>query len=115
MAWSGAGYVWGVQSGSSVGAGAGSSVGARAGSSVGAGAGSSPGWGAGAGSVVGSGAGAGSSVGAGVSVSWAVAAKGEMMKLAATVAMIAILRSEELTSELQSLMRISYAVFCFKK
>src|SRR3546814_8254154 len=27
----------------------------------------------------------------------------------------AIVRSEELTSELQSLMRISYAVFCLKK
>src|SRR3546814_9849890 len=31
------------------------------------------------------------------------------------VAMLAILRSEEHTSELQSLMRISYAVFCLKK
>src|SRR3546814_2533775 len=31
------------------------------------------------------------------------------------VALLAIYRSEEHTSELQSLMRISYAVFCFKK
>src|SRR3546814_6929149 len=31
------------------------------------------------------------------------------------VAALAILRSEEHTSELQSLMRISYAVFCLKK
>src|SRR3546814_1011302 len=30
-------------------------------------------------------------------------------------ALIALLRSEEHTSELQSLMRISYAVFCLKK
>src|SRR3546814_6045499 len=30
-------------------------------------------------------------------------------------AMIAVVRSEEHTSELQSLMRISYAVFCLKK
>src|SRR3546814_8658893 len=31
------------------------------------------------------------------------------------VGMAAVLRSEEHTSELQSLMRISYAVFCLKK
>src|SRR3546814_5939760 len=31
------------------------------------------------------------------------------------VPVVAILRSEEHTSELQSLMRISYAVFCLKK
>src|SRR3546814_9143054 len=31
------------------------------------------------------------------------------------VAFVAVLRSEEHTSELQSLMRISYAVFCLKK
>src|SRR3546814_1597332 len=31
------------------------------------------------------------------------------------LAMLVMLRSEEHTSELQSLMRISYAVFCFKK
>src|SRR3546814_8401035 len=37
-------------------------------------------------------------------------------KLAATLAAVAVsLRSEEHTSELQSLMRISYAVFCLKK
>src|SRR3546814_3750659 len=32
-----------------------------------------------------------------------------------TMAVIAVARSEEHTSELQSLMRISYAVFCLKK
>src|SRR3546814_2347440 len=31
------------------------------------------------------------------------------------VALVSVLRSEEHTSELQSLMRISYAVFCLKK
>src|SRR3546814_7097341 len=35
--------------------------------------------------------------------------------LAATVVAELLLRSEEHTSELQSLMRISYAVFCLKK
>src|SRR3546814_3607275 len=35
--------------------------------------------------------------------------------LAATVAHMCVNRSEEHTSELQSLMRISYAVFCLKK
>src|SRR3546814_8285401 len=35
--------------------------------------------------------------------------------LAAHVDLLADLRSEEHTSELQSLMRISYAVFCLKK
>src|SRR3546814_6624897 len=35
--------------------------------------------------------------------------------LAATLVQLAISRSEEHTSELQSLMRISYAVFCLKK
>src|SRR3546814_7075133 len=34
---------------------------------------------------------------------------------AATVDMLERIRSEEHTSELQSLMRISYAVFCLKK
>src|SRR3546814_2126461 len=34
---------------------------------------------------------------------------------ASWVTMITVLRSEEHTSELQSLMRISYAVFCLKK
>src|SRR3546814_10349589 len=33
----------------------------------------------------------------------------------ASVASVALARSEEHTSELQSLMRISYAVFCLKK
>src|SRR3546814_4816677 len=36
-------------------------------------------------------------------------------RAAHTIPMIALLRSEEHTSELQSLMRISYAVFCLKK
>src|SRR3546814_6370029 len=36
-------------------------------------------------------------------------------QLAATGAGYLLLRSEEHTSELQSLMRISYAVFCLKK
>src|SRR3546814_13454402 len=35
--------------------------------------------------------------------------------LGSTVPQIVMLRSEEHTSELQSLMRISYAVFCLKK
>src|SRR3546814_6485600 len=35
--------------------------------------------------------------------------------VAGTVALLLITRSEEHTSELQSLMRISYAVFCLKK
>src|SRR3546814_5859894 len=39
---------------------------------------------------------------------------GEMRQRAAG-RLIAIPRSEEHTSELQSLMRISYSVFCFKK
>src|SRR3546814_7738635 len=41
------------------------------------------------------------------------AARAEVMKV--TDGMIAARRSEEHTSELQSLMRISYAVFCLKK
>src|SRR3546814_7950402 len=36
-------------------------------------------------------------------------------KITATDLAIAVQRSEEHTSELQSLMRISYAVFCLKK
>src|SRR3546814_7600741 len=32
-----------------------------------------------------------------------------------STALVSVLRSEEHTSELQSLMRISYAVFCLKK
>src|SRR3546814_1073013 len=39
----------------------------------------------------------------------------ELPPLAADVLPSAMLRSEEHTSELQSLMRISYAVFCLKK
>src|SRR3546814_21102789 len=38
-----------------------------------------------------------------------------MMRLIGLVIRLAPLRSEEHTSELQSLMRISYAVFCLKK
>src|SRR3546814_3680230 len=37
------------------------------------------------------------------------------MRIVAAVGAVAIDRSEEHTSELQSLMRISYAVFCLKK
>src|SRR3546814_3042586 len=37
------------------------------------------------------------------------------MVATSTVAMFVLMRSEEHTSELQSLMRISYAVFCLKK
>src|SRR3546814_6849784 len=37
------------------------------------------------------------------------------IKIERTVALILLVRSEEHTSELQSLMRISYAVFCLKK
>src|SRR3546814_6037982 len=40
---------------------------------------------------------------------------GVMMRLAAALRRAAIRRSEEHTSELQSLMRTSYAVFCLKK
>src|SRR3546814_1326764 len=38
-----------------------------------------------------------------------------VLKLGPTEMFVVILRSEEHTSELQSLMRISYAVFCLKK
>src|SRR3546814_5716411 len=37
------------------------------------------------------------------------------MRLECRPPLLAVLRSEEHTSELQSLMRISYAVFCLKK
>src|SRR3546814_5874926 len=40
---------------------------------------------------------------------------GAMPSLAWNVGMCFLMRSEEHTSELQSLMRISYAVFCSKK
>src|SRR3546814_10556835 len=43
------------------------------------------------------------------------AAKGGFLKRSVTIIDIAERRSEEHTSELQSLMRISYAVFCLKK
>src|SRR3546814_10782012 len=45
----------------------------------------------------------------------AVAGGAVMMALAQTVEQSGARRSEEHTSELQSLMRISYAVFCLKK
>src|SRR3546814_4139982 len=46
----------------------------------------------------------------------ALPAFGSGLRLAAVYAPIgAVIRSEEHTSELQSLMRISYAVFCLKK
>src|SRR3546814_6642100 len=38
-----------------------------------------------------------------------------LLPAVATVSLVAFVRSEEHTSELQSLMRISYAVFCLKK
>src|SRR3546814_1737539 len=41
--------------------------------------------------------------------------RGERPKLTMLPFMIVAIRSEEHTSELQSLMRISYAVFCLKK
>src|SRR3546814_4282172 len=37
-----------------------------------------------------------------------------LLALTAAIYLVALLRSEEHTSELQSLMRISYAVFCLK-
>src|SRR3546814_6432429 len=40
---------------------------------------------------------------------------GEPLRLLGTSGPVTTLRSEEHTSELQSLMRISYAVFCLKK
>src|SRR3546814_4119581 len=41
--------------------------------------------------------------------------RGPLLALAAALAVGSAMRSEEHTSELQSLMRISYAVFCLKK
>src|SRR3546814_9820269 len=38
-----------------------------------------------------------------------------LSSLAVSAGALAVIRSEEHTSELQSLMRISYAVFCLKK
>src|SRR3546814_2964259 len=40
---------------------------------------------------------------------------GYLARANGTVSKLGVFRSEEHTSELQSLMRISYAVFCFKK
>src|SRR3546814_1339908 len=40
---------------------------------------------------------------------------GEALEQGVAIVVIAVVRSEEHTSELQSLMRISYAVFCLKK
>src|SRR3546814_2024695 len=40
---------------------------------------------------------------------------GWLRRYSRTISSISLLRSEEHTSELQSLMRISYAVFCLKK
>src|SRR3546814_6480769 len=40
---------------------------------------------------------------------------GAVLGTAMAIKMVAYIRSEEHTSELQSLMRISYAVFCLKK
>src|SRR3546814_1848596 len=42
-------------------------------------------------------------------------ARGTVMLVATIAAWLGFMRSEEHTSELQSLMRISYAVFCLKK
>src|SRR3546814_8082422 len=39
----------------------------------------------------------------------------DWLRIAAVVILVPVLRSEEHTSELQSLMRISYAVFCLKQ
>src|SRR3546814_3045335 len=41
--------------------------------------------------------------------------QGAALNLSTAIALIPVGRSEEHTSELQSLMRISYAVFCLKK
>src|SRR3546814_6318125 len=43
------------------------------------------------------------------------AAKGDVLAVARIAGIMAAKRSEEHTSELQSLMRISYAAFCLKK
>src|SRR3546814_2827098 len=51
--------------------------------------------------------------GSGVAVFWL--ARGSGLPAQARAKAIASARSEEHTSELQSLMRISYAVFCLKK
>src|SRR3546814_3099203 len=46
---------------------------------------------------------------------WEIGPMGLVYASAAGMVVAALLRSEEHTSELQSLMRISYAVFCLKK
>src|SRR3546814_9910574 len=46
---------------------------------------------------------------------WFVAPKDSELQQAETIDQVREARSEEHTSELQSLMRISYAVFCLKK
>src|SRR3546814_9185256 len=51
----------------------------------------------------------------GPKVSGELARSGMLAVLFAAAAMLCYIRSEEHTSELQSLMRISYAVFCLKK
>src|SRR3546814_13397675 len=48
-------------------------------------------------------------------VAGAIAAASGAARLLLLTDVIGVLRSEEHTSELQSLMRISYAVFCLKK
>src|SRR3546814_9039875 len=50
-----------------------------------------------------------------VGIAWPGRMMMDQRLAASTVAQGTILRSEEHTSELQSLMRISYAVFCLKK
>src|SRR3546814_8486496 len=50
-----------------------------------------------------------------MSLFFAVGTLNYIYKMLAAVALIPLLRSEEHTSELQSLMRISYAVFCLQK
>src|SRR3546814_8247058 len=47
--------------------------------------------------------------------SWPASPSGEWRVWAMTMSPSSMARSEEHTSELQSLMRISYAVFCLKK
>src|SRR3546814_5670346 len=59
----------------------------------------------------------------GYKIEWREAYGGQLFKMNATLSSVGsgiadigwVFRSEEHTSELQSLMRISYAVFCLKK
>src|SRR3546814_4710633 len=55
------------------------------------------------------------SSGKGTLFSWTVTHQALHPAFAAEIPFVAAVRSEEHTSELQSLMRISYAVFCLKK